>query len=158
MPLRIAQLAPPFESVPPATYGGTERVVSTLTEALVERGHDVTLFASGDSRTSARLVPIVPSSLWHVDPPSNDLFHRWRLAHLHEPAIHSGVAMRRAVASRFDLRDVHGAAYLYRYITHHLPHDSRGVALAQYVYSTERRGITDGTFAAVGLGIVAART
>jgi len=72
MPLRIAQLAPPFESVPPATYGGTERVVSTLTEALVERGHDVTLFASGDSRTSARLVPIVPSSLWHVDPPSND--------------------------------------------------------------------------------------
>ena len=96
--------------------------------------------------------------LEHVDPPSNDLFHRWRLAHLHEPAIHSGVAMRRAVASRFDLRDVHGAAYLYRYITHHLPHDSRGVALAQYVYSTERRGITDGTFAAVGLGIVAART
>src|SRR4029079_18537390 len=72
MPLRIAQLARPFESVPPATYGGTERVVSTLTEALVERGHDVTLFASGDSRTSARLVPIVPHSLWHVDPPSND--------------------------------------------------------------------------------------
>lgn len=70
--MRIAQLAPPFESVPPATYGGTERVVSTLTEELVRRGHDVTLFASGDSRTSARLVPIVPEPLWHIDPPSND--------------------------------------------------------------------------------------
>jgi glycosyltransferase involved in cell wall biosynthesis len=72
MPLRIAQLAPPFESVPPSGYGGTERVVSTLTEELVRRGHDVTLFASGDSRTSARLVPIVDEALWHRDPPSND--------------------------------------------------------------------------------------
>jgi len=70
--MRIAQLAPPFETVPPANYGGTERVVATLTEALVERGHDVTLFASEDSRTSARLRPIVPRALWHVDPPSND--------------------------------------------------------------------------------------
>jgi glycosyltransferase involved in cell wall biosynthesis len=72
MQLRIAQLAPPFESVPPAGYGGTERVVSTLTEELVRRGHEVTLFASGDSRTSARLVPIVEQALWHVDSPSND--------------------------------------------------------------------------------------
>jgi glycosyltransferase involved in cell wall biosynthesis len=53
-------------------YGGTERVVSTLTEELVRRGHDVTLFASGDSQTSARLVPIVDEALWHTDPPSND--------------------------------------------------------------------------------------
>jgi hypothetical protein len=65
--------------------------------------------------------------------------------------------MRRAIAERFDLRDVHGAAYLYRYITKHLPHDARGVAIAQYVYGTERRGITDGSLAAVGLGIVASR-
>jgi len=72
MHLRIAQLAPPFESVPPTGYGGTERVVSTLTEELVRRGHDVTLFASGDSRTSARLVPIVDKALWHHDPPSNE--------------------------------------------------------------------------------------
>ncbi len=72
MPLRIAQLAPPFESVPPSGYGGTERVVSTLTEELVRRGHDVTLFASGDSRTSARLAPIVDVALWHHDPPCND--------------------------------------------------------------------------------------
>jgi glycosyltransferase involved in cell wall biosynthesis len=70
--LRIAQLAPPFESVPPAGYGGTERVVSTLTEELVRRGHDVTLFAAGDSRTSARLVPIVERALWHISPPCND--------------------------------------------------------------------------------------
>ena len=54
--LRIAQLAPPFERVPPRLYGGTERVVSFLTEELVRRGHDVTLFASGDSLTGARLV------------------------------------------------------------------------------------------------------
>src|SRR5258707_6771901 len=65
MHLRIAQLAPPFESVPPAMYGGTERVVSTLTEELVRRGHDVTLFASGDSITTARLVPVVEHALWH---------------------------------------------------------------------------------------------
>jgi glycosyltransferase involved in cell wall biosynthesis len=72
MHLRIAQLAPPFESVPPSGYGGTERVVSTLTEELVRRGHDVTLFASADSHTSARLAPIVGTALWHQDPPCND--------------------------------------------------------------------------------------
>jgi glycosyltransferase involved in cell wall biosynthesis len=54
--LRIAQVAPLIESVPPHGYGGTERVVSWLTEELVRRGHDVTLFASGDSRTNAKLV------------------------------------------------------------------------------------------------------
>lgn len=55
--MRIAQVAPLFESVPPKFYGGTERVVFNLTEGLVRAGHDVTLFASGDSLTSARLVP-----------------------------------------------------------------------------------------------------
>jgi glycosyltransferase involved in cell wall biosynthesis len=54
--MRIAQVAPLFESVPPKLYGGTERVVSYLTEELVRQGHDVTLFASGDSVTRARLV------------------------------------------------------------------------------------------------------
>lgn len=92
-----------------------------------------------------------------VDPPSSDVRGRWRLAHHHDPALHTGVEMRRAIAARFDLRDVHGAAYLYRYITKYLPHDARGVAIAQHVYSTERRGITDGTLSAIGLGIVAAR-
>ena len=54
--MRIAQVSPLFESVPPRLYGGTERVVSFLTEELVALGHQVTLFASGDSRTSAELV------------------------------------------------------------------------------------------------------
>jgi glycosyltransferase involved in cell wall biosynthesis len=54
--MRIAQIAPLFERVPPRFYGGTERVVSYLTEELVRQGHDVTLFASGDSKTSAKLV------------------------------------------------------------------------------------------------------
>src|SRR5438132_12383050 len=57
--MRIAQLAPLDEGVPPKRYGGTERVVSWLTEELVRRGHEVTLFASGDSHTSAELVPVV---------------------------------------------------------------------------------------------------
>src|SRR5687768_11456920 len=77
--MRIAQVAPPLESVPPARYGGTERVVSTLTEALVRQGHDVTLFASGDSRTSARLVPVVERSLWHRRPPYQDFAPFWAL-------------------------------------------------------------------------------
>lgn len=55
--MRIAQISPLAEAVPPKLYGGTERVVSWLTEELVRQGHDVTLFASGDSQTSARLVP-----------------------------------------------------------------------------------------------------
>src|SRR3954452_17640656 len=55
--MRIAQVAPLYESVPPKLYGGTERGVAYLTEELVRRGHDVTLFASGDSITSAKLIP-----------------------------------------------------------------------------------------------------
>jgi glycosyltransferase involved in cell wall biosynthesis len=54
--MRIAQIAPLYERVPPMLYGGTERVVSYLTEELVRQGHDVTLFASGDSKTSAKLI------------------------------------------------------------------------------------------------------
>jgi glycosyltransferase involved in cell wall biosynthesis len=63
--MRIAQVAPLYESVPPQLYGGTERVVSYLTEALVKMGHEVTLFASGDSVTRAKLVAACPRSLWH---------------------------------------------------------------------------------------------
>jgi glycosyltransferase involved in cell wall biosynthesis len=61
--VRIAQVSPLFESVPPRLYGGTERVVSFLTEELVRAGHDVTLFASGDSVTTATLAPCVPRAL-----------------------------------------------------------------------------------------------
>lgn len=65
--MRIAQVAPLYESVPPRLYGGTERVVSWLTEKLVSLGHDVTLFASGDSVTNARLVPACKKAL-RLDP------------------------------------------------------------------------------------------
>src|SRR3989442_895025 len=61
--MRIAQVAPLYESVPPKLYGGTERVVSWLTEELVRLGHEGTLFASGDSMTTARLVPACRESL-----------------------------------------------------------------------------------------------
>ena len=60
--MKIAQVAPLAESVPPRLYGGTERVVSYLTEELVRQGHDVTLYASGDSKTSARLKAICPQA------------------------------------------------------------------------------------------------
>ena len=65
--MRIAQVAPLYESVPPKLYGGTERIVSYLTEELVRQGHQVTLFASGDSQTKARLMPAVPQAL-RLDP------------------------------------------------------------------------------------------
>jgi glycosyltransferase involved in cell wall biosynthesis len=61
--MKIAQVAPLYESVPPKLYGGTERVVSYLTEELAEMGHEVTLFASGDSETAARLIPACQTSL-----------------------------------------------------------------------------------------------
>jgi glycosyltransferase involved in cell wall biosynthesis len=74
--LRIAQVAPLLESVPPAKYGGTERVIGTLTAELVALGHDVTLYASGDSTTEARLIPMVEQALWRHPGARND-------AHVH---------------------------------------------------------------------------
>jgi glycosyltransferase involved in cell wall biosynthesis len=77
--LRIAQVSPLFESVPPKLYGGTERVVSFLTEELVRQGHDVTLFASGDSVTTAELVACAPRAL-RLDPRAADhLAHHIRM-------------------------------------------------------------------------------
>jgi glycosyltransferase involved in cell wall biosynthesis len=69
--MRIAQIAPLFEAVPPKLYGGTERVVYSLTEELVALGHDVTLFASGDSITSARLAPMRAEAI-RLDPNVKD--------------------------------------------------------------------------------------
>jgi glycosyltransferase involved in cell wall biosynthesis len=76
--MRIAQISPLFEAVPPKLYGGTERVISFLTEELVAMGHDVTLFASGDSVTSASLVPMWDCAV-RFDPTIKDwvpLYHR----------------------------------------------------------------------------------
>jgi len=69
--MRIAIAAPLIEAVPPPFYGGTERVVSVLTEELVRRGHEVTLFASGDSHTSAGLIAACPRGL-RLDPEAGD--------------------------------------------------------------------------------------
>ncbi len=69
--MRIAQVAPLIEPVPPRLYGGTERVVSYLTEELVQRGHEVTLFASGDSVTHAQLQSVLPHSI-RLNPDSID--------------------------------------------------------------------------------------
>jgi glycosyltransferase involved in cell wall biosynthesis len=96
--MRIAQVAPPFESVPPTRYGGTERVVSLLTEELVRRGHDVTLFASGDSTTRARLIPTVDTALWRLDEVRDPLPY-W--------AITLGEAYGRARHGEFDVVHSH---------------------------------------------------
>src|SRR5215216_850083 len=96
--MRIAQVAPPFESIPPAQYGGTERVVALLTEELVQRGHDVTLFASGDSRTSARLILTVDTALWRQDTVRDPIVY-W--------SITVGEVYRRAARGAFDLIHSH---------------------------------------------------
>jgi glycosyltransferase involved in cell wall biosynthesis len=95
--MRIAQVAPLYESVPPKLYGGTERVVSYLTEELVRQGHEVTLFASGDSRTRARLVPVCPKALWRDESCRETLPHHLRQLEL----------VFRDV-SRFDIIHFHG--------------------------------------------------
>ena len=93
--MRIAQVAPLYESVPPRLYGGTERVVSYLTEELVRLGHDVTLFASGDSQTSAELVPVCARAL--------------RLAGCVDQLAHHVLLLERVYqeVSRFDLVHFH---------------------------------------------------
>jgi glycosyltransferase involved in cell wall biosynthesis len=93
--MKIAQIAPLVESVPPTLYGGTERVVSWLTEELVRQGHEVTLFASGDSRTAARLVPIVPRAL--------------RLVGIHDSRPYNSVVLDRVTARQdeFDVLHFH---------------------------------------------------
>jgi len=80
--MRIAQVAPLYESVPPKLYGGTERIVSYLTEELVRLGHEVTLFASGDSETKAKLVAACPQALWRDGNCRETLPHHVRLMEL----------------------------------------------------------------------------
>ena len=105
-PLRIAQVAPLTESVPPKLYGGTERVVATLCNELVRQGHDVTLFASGDSQTSARLVPGCPEALRLINSPDPFGMHllmlerviqrarEFDLIHFHTAPLHFSLARR----------------------------------------------------------------
>ncbi len=107
--MRIAQVAPLFESVPPKQYGGTERVVSYLTEELVRLGHGVTLFASGDSQTSAKLVAACDQALWR-DPECRDTLpqhvrltelvsreaHNFDVIHFHCDYVHFPLLRRHA--------------------------------------------------------------
>src|SRR5438105_6494776 len=85
--MRIAQIAPIPERVPPKKYGGTERVVYALTEELVKMGHDVTLFASGDSITSAKLVSVLPKSLRETGMDIGNVYapSGWLLQHIGLP-------------------------------------------------------------------------
>ncbi len=80
--MKIAQIAPVIESVPPKKYGGTERVISTLTEELVKRGHEVTLFASGDSVTKAKLVSVCPQSLRAANVPGIYGANNWSMLNI----------------------------------------------------------------------------
>ncbi|MFN8638607.1 MAG: glycosyltransferase family 4 protein [Dehalococcoidia bacterium] len=98
--MRIAQVAPLYESVPPSLYGGTERVVHFLTEELVRQGHEVTLFASGDSVTSARLVSPRATSLRldRADAVEATGFH----------ALQAEMVARGAERGDFDIVHVHG--------------------------------------------------
>jgi len=105
--LRIAQVAPLYESVPPRLYGGTERVVSWLTEELVAMGHQVTLYASGDSRTAARLRKCCKSSLRTAEDCVDPLTHHmvmieqvmrqrdeFDIVHFHIDYLHYGLSRR----------------------------------------------------------------
>lgn len=94
--MRIAIVSPLQESVPPTLYGGTERIVSYLTEALVQQGHDVTLFATAESRTAARLMPMAERGL-RLDPTCQD------------PLAHHIVMVDRVmeVAKEFDVLHFH---------------------------------------------------
>ena len=133
--MKIAQVAPLYESVPPRAYGGTERVVSYLTEALVEMGNAVTLFASGDSVTSANLVSVVQSGLrldankpdplvWHTImmetllkmAPSFDVIH-FHTDVLHLPMVgHCETPCVSTAHGRLDLPDLKP---LFRCFSHH---------------------------------------
>ncbi|HEX5071540.1 MAG TPA: glycosyltransferase family 4 protein [Vicinamibacterales bacterium] len=123
--MRIGQVSPLYESVPPKLYGGTERVVSYLTEELVRQGHEVTLFASGDSQTAAELVAVTPRSLRLDDQCVDQLAHhilliervrqmarRFDVIHYHIDYLHFPVSRRMSVPhvttlhGRLDLPDL----------------------------------------------------
>ena len=129
--MRIAQISPLIESVPPRLYGGTERVVSYLTEELVALGHDVTLFASGDSMTNAKLVPCssvalrldtkahdpIPHYMVMLDKvmrhaPKFDILH-FHIDHLQFPLVREGGA--RSVTTLHGRQDMPDSALFYSY-------------------------------------------
>ncbi|HZO74363.1 MAG TPA: glycosyltransferase family 4 protein [Ktedonobacteraceae bacterium] len=96
--MRIAQIAPPWITIPPKNYGGTEMVIYNLVEALVAQGHDVTLFAPGDARTSARQIAFYPTALLEEGVP-------WR-AHL-KAHYHLYCATEQVAQNHFDIVHMH---------------------------------------------------
>jgi glycosyltransferase involved in cell wall biosynthesis len=124
--MKVAQVAPLYERVPPKFYGGTERVVSYLTEELVQQGHEVTLFASGDSVSCARLRPVCERSLRLegkkvLDPLAHHVrmiemvareAHEFDIVHFHIDYLHFPVTRRQNIAAvttlhgRLDIPDV----------------------------------------------------
>jgi len=127
--MRIAQIAPLVESVPPTLYGGTERVVSWLTEELVAMGHDVTLFASGDSVTRAKLEPVTPRALRLAGVPDCTPYniimldkvaarqHQFDIVHFHIDFFHYPLFRRLAhktITTLHGRQDLPGLADVYR--------------------------------------------
>jgi glycosyltransferase involved in cell wall biosynthesis len=128
--MKIAQVSPLYESVPPKLYGGTERVVSYLTEELVKQGHDVTLFASGDSRTQATLVSTVPQALRLGDKLDPNVFniiqlqqviemaHEFDIIHFHTDYLHfpsTTLGGWPSVTTLHGRLDIRGLDILYRH-------------------------------------------
>ncbi|HYD75057.1 glycosyltransferase family 4 protein [Ramlibacter sp.] len=165
--MKIAQVAPLFESVPPQGYGGTERVVSYLTEALVDAGHDVTLFASGDSVTTADLVAVCERSLrtdphrpdwtaWHMVM-LDEVFRRaaeFDVIHFHIDALHyplarrcTGTACLTTLHGRLDLPAL---APLHRHFAGHplvsISHHQRSALPDATFIGTVHHGLPPGLF------------
>ena len=129
--MKIAQVAPLFESVPPKNYGGTERVVSYLTEELVSLGHEVTLFATADSCTAARLIPVTDRNLrsaalnptalaWHTVELGmlGAMAHEFDVLHFHTDYLHFPMARQLDVAHVTTLHgrlDLPGLAPLFQH-------------------------------------------
>ena len=131
--MRIAQIAPLYEAVPPRMYGGTERVVAHLCDALVELGHDVTLFAAADARTKARLIPVRDEAIrLDTAPLKSDLAahlamlqevrrraHAFDLLHFHLDLLHFPIFEHQAYKTvttlhgRLDLKDLPAAYALW---------------------------------------------
>lgn len=126
--MKIAQITPLYEAVPPKLYGGTERVVAHLTDALVDLGHDVTLFASADAQTKARLVPVRDQAI-RLDPAplKSDLAahlsmlgevldraDEFDVIHFHTDMVHFPLFQKRAdktlttLHGRLDMKDLPG--------------------------------------------------
>lgn len=126
MALRIAQIAPLWESVPPLQYGGTERVVSYLTEALVKKGHAVTLFACGTSQTAAELVSVYPRALFRDDVPWTNIMY---------PLLHLTRAFDSA--HEFDILHVHlNKASDYLALPLAVPHKNKVLFTLHFPYPT----------------------